>query len=117
MLLNKLVVSAFLVGFLLAGCNNHEQSYIQYKPVYANYYAKNKSDMYIVSDEKITRKHTDNLLIVLSYYNVSHIEKNGNIYLPLDVWEDKDIIMNYTKKANDPEWIRKRKADGKKEFR
>ncbi len=74
--------------------------------VYFDYKSHNENDLYVESNEEPSPEHQENMLLVLDYYDVAYIEKDGAIYLPLHVWKDKEIIMNYTKKANDAKWLR-----------
>ena len=108
-LFKKLIVVIFCT-VLFSGCNKQELSYIQYKPVYFNYTSKSEKDMFFVSDEDISAEHLDNLTVVLDYYKVPYLIKDGSVYLPLDVWEDKESIMNYTKKANNSDMVLRYKS-------
>jgi len=50
----------------------------------------------------MTTKHKKNLKNVLNYYNEIWKEENGKIYISNAI--DKELVFNYTKKANDSLW-------------
>src|SRR5690625_1456901 len=48
----------------------------------------------------------NNLKIVLDYYGVDYEFKNDVIYVQNKIYEEKEIMMNYTSKARNKEWIK-----------
>jgi hypothetical protein len=57
------------------------------------------------------RKSTNNIVIkglskVLKYYNIDFYKKNGDIYVKRKVANDRNLILNFTTKAQDNEWLR-----------
>lgn len=48
----------------------------------------------------------NNLKIVLDYYGIDCEFKNDIIYVQKGVYEEKEMMMNYTSKARNKEWIK-----------
>ena len=47
-----------------------------------------------------------NLKIVLDFYSEDYkVDGAGVVLIPERLSEDKDLMMNYTKKASDPKWM------------
>jgi hypothetical protein len=62
-----------------------------------------------VSEEPLPPVMMSNIRVVLTYYQVPFREDSqGNVLIPLGVWQDRELMWNYTTKANDPEWLSQR---------
>lgn len=93
-----LVLSFFM---LLSGCI--PERYVVFQPVIQ------EGDNLVISEASMSIELKHNVKFVLDYYRVKYKEdSNGNILVPEKVWGDRDLIWNYTTKANDPVWLNSR---------
>ena len=101
--MKKLVFILFftcLVIFLNVACARF--IYVPYQPVYR------QGDKLIVSEEPIPIELQKNILKVFEFHDVPYKVDKGVILIPQAVWKDREIVWNYTTKANDAEWLRTR---------
>mgnify|MGYP003494263612 CR=1 FL=1 len=97
----KQLALTFFILLFLSGCITED--YVIFRPVYK------EGDRLIVSEVSMSAEFKSNVRFVLEYYKVPYKEdKNGNIFIPENVWMDRDLIWNYTTKANDPSWLSSR---------
>lgn len=97
----KQLLLIFFVLLFFNGCVT--DNYVLFSPVYK------ESDMLVASDEQLTVEYKENVKFVLDYYEVPYRENNnGEILIPEKIWNDQDLIWNYTTKANDPSWLNSR---------
>jgi len=80
--------------------------YVPYRPVIRS------QEELVVSDSAVNSEHRENIKRVFDFYSVPYREEDGEILIPADVWQDREMIWNYTTKANDPEWLRQQEEDG-----
>lgn len=86
---------------LFSGCTSNE--YEVFKPVYQ------KGNKLVVSDEPMSAEFKENIKFVLRHYGKHYKEnQNGDILIPEGLWADRDLMWNYTTKANDPTWLNSR---------
>jgi hypothetical protein len=99
-------VSSFATTFLLVilfniiGCMKAQ--YVNFHPV------KLEEDSFVVDKSKgMSDQFKQNIQQVFIYYDVDYrVSKKGNIEVPEEQWEDKELMWNYTTKANDQEWLK-----------
>ena len=53
--------------------------------------------------EMMTEKHRENIIQVLKYYGEKWKMEHGKLYVAGKI--DREILWNYTTKANDPKWL------------
>jgi hypothetical protein len=81
------------------GCS--QDSYELFHPVYL------KHDNLYVSDDFPPEDFYHNLYCVLRFYNVPFTkETNGLIRVPKSVLNNRELMWNYTTKAQDPVWLK-----------
>lgn len=93
------VINVFLLFFLFSSCINQSEM-IEFKPVI---YSDNSQ---IVVDQKpVEKDFYKNLIIVLTYYNVEYSVRDEKVFIKDDIYKDKELMMNYTAKAVDKQWL------------
>jgi hypothetical protein len=87
-----------IIGFfLLTGCMNKK---VEFKRV------ERTNDQYVISGQKMDTAFVNNLEQVLNYYEVGYERIDGtSILVEEKLFEDKDLMYNYTNKAMDAEWL------------
>ncbi len=78
---------------LLISCSN----YREYKPVLFD------GNELVEKPNSLNQEQTKNLIEVLNYYKVDYKLIDGKIHLRNNL--DKELIWNYTTKANDSLWL------------
>jgi hypothetical protein len=73
--------------------------YIEFKPVLLI------NDEFVIDESKLSDTSKQNILHVLKYYNVNYSLNNSHIMIEKSLWNDKDLMWNYTNKSNDKEWL------------
>ena len=80
--------------------------YTQFKPVYV------VNEKFVVSEEPMTDEFLINIKSVFQFYKVKYEINNQNqVLIAQDLWEDRDLMWNYTSKANDPTWLKEHVRD------
>ncbi|MEQ9373363.1 MAG: hypothetical protein RIG63_30715 [Coleofasciculus chthonoplastes F3-SA18-01] len=100
----NLSLSLVLLLTLTVACTSNQ--YVLYRPVIRS------QEELVVSDSAVNSGHRENIKQVFDFYSVPYREENGQILIPADVWRDRELMWNYTTKANDPEWLRQQEKDG-----
>lgn len=72
---------------------------VTFYPVY-----ENEQDEYYIKKE-YSDTFQQNLLQVLTYYGVSHQVSDGQVLIDQEEYENKELMRNYTKKAEDTAWL------------
>lgn len=82
---------------LMCACNDMT---VEFRPVVRS------GDRLVVSDAPMEPAFKTNLQQVLRFYNEAFtISEDGAILVPRSKWDDRDLMWNYTTKANDPAWL------------
>ena len=89
---------------LTVACTSNQ--YVPYRPVIRS------QEELVVSDSASSPEHQENIKRVFDFYSVPYREENGKILIPADVWQDRELMWNYTTKANDPKWLRQQEEEG-----
>lgn len=77
-----------------------KSEYVSYQPVYQ------QGEQLVVSEAPISAQLQKNIKTVFKVYDIPYKEDNqGILLISKEIWEDIDIVWNYTTKANDPEWL------------
>ena len=63
------------------------------------------NEEYVISKDNYLPLFNSNLKNVLRYYNEDFTEQNGLVYIRYSLYRNNELIYNYTKKANDSEWL------------
>jgi hypothetical protein len=100
----NLSLSLVLLLTLTVACTSNQ--YVLYRPVIRS------QEELVVSDSAVNSGHRENIKQVFDFYSVPYREENGQILIPADVWQDRELMWNYTTKANDPDWLRQQEKDG-----
>lgn len=87
---------ASIVLFILA-CNT--AGLVEFRPVYAN------SENEYYTEENYPSDFVTNLQQVLHYYGIEHQIKNKKIFIESSIYNNKELMFNYTNKAMDEEWL------------
>lgn len=86
----------FLIIIIGASCTSKE--YVELKPI-------------ILSGDKLVETEPagnfySNVKHVLDFYNVPYkVDEHGVVLITRELSADRDLLRNYTNKANDPEWM------------
>lgn len=86
----------FLIIIIGASCTSKE--YVELKPV-------------ILYGDKLVEAEPagnfyGNVKHVLDFYNVPYkVDEHGVVLITRELRADRDLLRNYTNKANDPEWM------------
>lgn len=74
-----------------------------YRPFYP---VKHVGDEYVVDNiEKQSHPFNENLIKVLDYYNVDFKLCNGVVHVKNQLYANKALMYNYTRKAKDEMWF------------
>ncbi|MGB1250909.1 MAG: hypothetical protein ACPG8W_09875 [Candidatus Promineifilaceae bacterium] len=93
-------VHHFCIIFVLLSLEACMNRYVLFTPVYS------KEDELIIATETPEPDFYSNLKQVLEFYDVVYQETaDGMILVPAHLLEDRDLIWNYTTKANDETWL------------
>lgn len=90
----RLITIATFILLTFQSCKN----YVEYQPLVFD------GDDIVVKPDLLTNEHKTNFIQVLKYYGQDWKEENGKIYISSKI--DREILWNYTTKADDPEWLR-----------
>ncbi len=81
---------------MILSCKS-KSDYIEYTPTFSD-----GNTLYTTKDS-LTEKHKKNIQHVFKYYGIPFKVKGRSIFYKGHI--DKELIWNYTTKANDSEWI------------
>lgn len=95
--MKKIVLFMFLGLFV--SCSN----YVEFKPLYFN------GDELVEMSNSFNEKQINNLIDVLDYYGEDYQLIDGKIFIHKKI--DKELIWNYTTKANDSIWLLNHKVE------
>lgn len=89
----------FTIVIMLSSCINQSKM-IEFKPVIYN-------DMRQLSvyEKPVEKGFYKNLILVLEQYNIEYDIRNEIVFIKEDVYKDKELMMNFTVKAMDKEWL------------
>ncbi len=99
-----IILLTILIGVYLYWNNR----YVQFYPVEFN------GEKYIINKKNISSDFYNNLQNVLNYYGEKFNEQNGIIYVKSNLFNDKELSYNYTKKAIDTVWLLEKRQSPKK---
>jgi hypothetical protein len=86
-----------IVGlFLLILCLGCQNGVVRYVPV-----GVDRTGEFVDIPERATRAHLEAFRVVLRDYGVEYIEKGGDVYIPRGLAQDRELLANYTTKAED----------------
>ena len=95
----KRILSILLVLILCLIFSCQDKKMIIFKPIIFE-------NNHYVEINKTEPNFYNNLKLVLDYYKVEYLLKDSIIYVNNTIYEDKEMMMNYTLKANDKYWIK-----------
>lgn len=94
------MIKAIVVLILLQASNCMSTNYDEFKPVYV------KNGGYVIENKSLDTEFVKNIQIVFKFYSVQYkFSETGKLLVPPKLWQNKDLMWNYTTKANDPQWI------------
>lgn len=96
-----LIILVLLCFVVLLGINLYLNSYVKYNPIV---YKSGKG--FVEAPELNTREHKENIKLVLTSYSKKWEIKNGEVYIQRKLFNDKQLLWNFTSKANDPEFMK-----------
>lgn len=86
-----------MFSIILASCN----SYVKFKPILFN------GENFQIDNEHISNDYNQRIIKVFKYYKVNfRVDGDSTIWINKKVMKNKELIWNYTTKANDLEWLR-----------
>ncbi|MEM7724944.1 MAG: hypothetical protein AAF208_01065 [Cyanobacteria bacterium P01_A01_bin.45] len=93
------ILFIYFTAFSNVACMGN--NYISYRPIYR------QKEGLVISEAPISDQLKVNIKKVFKYYDVPYKEDNkGNILIPHKISANKELIWNYTTKANDPQWLK-----------
>jgi hypothetical protein len=95
----KAIMAIFFSAFL-AGCGSE---YVRFQRIQWNY----KLEKY-VSDDAFSKHYQENMIYVLAFFDEEYHIDNDVLYISKILWNDKERLWNYCRKADD-EWVNERK--------
>ncbi len=96
-------IKAFIsIVFLLCSCGNKKNMNIVY-PVEIN-----QKGVY-VEEKTVPENFYENLTFVLNYYKEPFERVEGKIAVRNELYNDKNLLSNYTNKAQNMMWIKSKK--------
>lgn len=96
---NRLKI-CFIVLFFLMNCMS--EKYIEFKPV-----IQEGDKLIYVEEDYFSSAFTEHFKDVLQFYKEDYkISKEGVLLIPETLYQDKELLWNYTTKANDPLWLK-----------
>lgn len=72
---------------------------VEFRPVYAT------SENEYYTEERYPTRFFENIQQVLGYYDVTFKIEKGKVYISSKIYQDKELMFNYTKKALDQDWL------------
>lgn len=106
----RIIAAACGLAILLVmtGCN---RDLVEYEPLKLQTGAQNKL---VPAPELNTSAHLENVKVVLSFYGEQwQTNSNGKLLITRKLSNDKELVWNYTKKAEDPKFIENARAQKK----
>lgn len=73
--------------------------YTEFKPVLLI------KENFVIDESKISDESRKNIIHVLQYYNVNHKVNDTKIMIEKSLWNDTDLMWNYTNKSKNDEWL------------
>lgn|SRR5690554_5484375 len=89
----------FLIIVMFFSCINQSKM-TEFKPVIYN-----DNRQLVVDKKPVEKDFYKNLIVVLKYYNVEYDIRNEIVFIKDDIYKDKELMMNYTVKAMDKQWL------------
>jgi hypothetical protein len=83
-----------LIILIMFSCQNNYREYI---PIVLS------GDELVEVPKMMTEKHRENIIHVLKYYGENWKMENGKLFIAGKI--DREILWNYTTKANDSKWL------------
>ncbi|WP_086932710.1 hypothetical protein [Agarilytica rhodophyticola] len=80
-----------------------KESMCPYRP--AKFIESNNWGQFAIGSEKISEEHKRGVIQVFNYYGKSVNERNGKLYIPCEIFGDLELLVNYTKKSVDSNWL------------
>lgn len=87
------------IVIMLSSCINRSKM-IEFKPVIYN----DKKQL-SVDEKPVEKSFYKNLILVLEQYNIEYDVRNEIVFIKEDIYKDKELMMNFTVKAMDKEWL------------
>lgn len=81
-----------------------EDGYAEYKPVFVDT-TKLRDEVYVIDESMVDAVHYENIKFVFEFYDIKYKVVDSKIMVDCKVWEDKDYMMNMTKKAGHKDWL------------
>ncbi len=113
------VLLVLLIGVIVAVTAFYEKvSYVEYKPVSPNLYAKVNENAFYVDEKRLTEGHIARLIKILDYLKIDYKLVDGKLYLSEELMSDENKLMNLSVNADSREffeqsWVPKLAEDEK----
>jgi hypothetical protein len=91
-------ISLSIILFAIISC---QEKLTVFKPVVKI----NDAYQYSTKDA-LCSEFQDNIIFVLSYYSEEFRSQNDSILITSKLFNDKELLYNYTKKACDSDWLK-----------
>lgn len=98
----KLTIIIFLLILAVASYLYWNNKFVQFQPLEFN------SHEYIISNEEVSIEFYNELKKVLKYYKEDFKNENDIVYVRNKLFRNRELMFNYTKKANDSTWLSER---------
>jgi hypothetical protein len=91
------VCAAILPVSVMISCNEQSELMV-FKPVI---YEKGQ----LIEQNEVEAEFYENLKVVLDYFDVQYVYEKQIIYVSKVMYNDKELLMNFTSKARNKDWI------------
>lgn len=94
---SKMLYFAFFCSMSFSCQNSNDMT--EFKPIVS------ENRRLVEENQVVEPEFYSNLKLVLDHYKVEYKFENGIIYVKKDVYKEKELMMNYTIKARDKNWL------------
>ncbi len=78
-----------------------DEQFVELKPIVL------ENDQFIEEPTLATPEFLEHIVTVLKHYDHKFELKEGKVFISEKLFDDKEIMYNYTKKAQDDHWLEK----------
>lgn len=101
------VLVVFILSLVLIpssyACNEGEL--VPYKRILRNPYARYDGDMLKEDAQAPSPGHIQRVVFVLKHYSERFVIENSKLLIDCKLWKDKDLLSNFSSKAEDIDWL------------
>lgn len=96
-----LVILVVFFSIVLLNISLYMNSYVKYNPI-----VYKKGHGLVEAPKLNTTEHKENIKFILTSYSEKWKLKNDEVYIQRKLFNNKQLLWNFTSKANDPEFLK-----------